>query len=424
VKALLLSHSDGGGGAGRAARRLLDALNASGIDSRMHVDFLNIPDSRVTRNSSPFADLARRTRITLGEIPAFAARHPHPELFSPGFGSAISARRLKASTADILNAHWTGYGYLSIRQLAKIDKPLVWTMHDMWAFTGGCYYDDEGPDARWRAEYTKANRVDDGTRFDVERWVADRKKRHWRKPRHAITPSAWLAELARSSDLLGNWSVHVIPNALDTDAFRPIPSDEARALLGLPMDRSIVLVALSGDLSDPRKGFDLLQSAIRQLTTDNEHALNFDLAVIGRGEPPAEWPADFPTTHWLGYLNDTQLPSAYSAADAVIVPSRQDNLPQTGTEAQACGTPVVAFAIGGLPDIVSHKETGYLAVPTDPQDLAAGIAWVLLDEARRSNLAVAARERAVRLWSAPVVAAAHAELFGTIIDEHHSHHGT
>jgi glycosyltransferase involved in cell wall biosynthesis len=413
VKALLLSHGNGGGGASRAAARLFEALGDASVDVSMHVDFKHGDDPRVWRSGGPLADARRRARITLEEVPAVVAGHPTPRLFSPGLMSAISARRINALEVDVVNPHWTNFGYLSIGDLGRIRKPLAWTLHDMWAFTGGLNYADDGPQARWRHGYRRDNGPD-GLRWDAERWVADRKRRAWTVPRHVITPSAWLAEQVRASALLTEWPTHVIPNALDTMVFSPGPSAPARRHFGIDADARMVLVALTTDLDDPRKGFDLLRSALGRLSAAGPAV---ELAVMGHGAPPTDWPAGLPRTHWLGRLADHDVVTAYRAADAVVVPSRQDNLPQTGTEAQACGIPVVAFATGGLPDIVVPGETGYLAEPFDDADLAHGITWVLEDEQRRVILGGSARRRAVSLWSPDVVARAHIALFEEIIDE-------
>jgi glycosyltransferase involved in cell wall biosynthesis len=412
VKALLLAHSNGGGGAGRAAQRLFTALDAAGTELSMHVDFRDAPDPRVFTNSGPLATARRRARITVEEVPAVLARHPAPRLFSPGLCSAISARRVDAEGADIVSVHWTNFGYLSVRQLARIRTPLVWTMHDMWALTGGRNYDDDSAEARWRHGYVAGNRPDDGTRWDVERWVWNRKVRSWTAPRHLIAPSRWLAGLVADSPLLSDWPVHVIPNALDTNHFRARSRQESRARLGIGTDAQVALMTVGGDVTDPRKGIDLLLESLAAIPPAIE------IAVVGSGSPPPGWP-DRPT-HWLGYLDDERIVDAYCAADVAVVPSRQDNLPQTATEPQACGTPVVAFGVGGLDDIVVHRETGWLATPGSSRMLAEGIAWVLEDEDRRLALGAAARARAVERWDAPVVAAEHLRVFEQVAQERRS----
>ncbi len=419
MKSLLLSHSDGGGGAGRAAYRLQQALVAAGVDSRMHVDFKDSGDPRVTKNHGPFADAARRLRITIEEIPAVVARHPQPRLFAPGLMSAISARRINSSGADIINAHWTNFGYLSIGQIARITKPFVWSLHDMWAFTGGLNYAPDDAGARWRTGYRKDNRAPHEHGWDVERWVAGRKERVWTRPRHVITSSIWMSKLAAESALLAKWPVHVIPNAVDTQTYAPQSSLSARRRFGINPEASLVVVALPTRLDDPRKGFDLLKQALAHLVRSSQQVSAVELAVVGHGQAPVDWPAGLPPTHWLGYLDDQGCVDAYNSADVVVVPSRQDNSPQTATEALSCGAAVVAFRVSGLPDFVAHGETGYLARPEDPRDLAAGIEWVLADAERRGAFADTARRRAVRLWSTAVVGHAHRQLFESIIEEQH-----
>jgi len=409
----MLGHSNGGGGAGRAAARLFSALDGAGADLRMHVDFKDVDDPRVIANAGPLAEQRRSARIHADEIPAVLAGHPHPELFSPGRQSALTARRIDAMGADIVDVHWTNFGYLSVEQLGRITTPLVWHMHDMWAFTGGENYTDDGPDARWRTGYAAASPYP--LRWDVERWVYSRKVKNWRTPRQLIASSTWMARMAQESPLTGDWPVTMIPNPVDTDTYSPGDQARARASLGLPAGVALVVTLLPTHLDDPRKGFDLLRDAIQRLRAQRP---DIEFAVVGHEHPPQDWPHGMPTTHWLGRRDDAGCIAAYRAADVVVVPSRQDNSPQTATEALSCGTPVVAFGATGLPDFIQHQHTGYLAEPEDPQSLAAGIAWVLEQPERRSSLGHAARERAVAEWSFPAVAAAHLDLYAEILSNH------
>ena len=408
MKSLLLSHSDGGGGAGRAAYRLQQALVAAGVDSRMRVDFKNSDDDRVSKGSGPLAGIALRARILADQLPGVSARVTNPGLFSPGFSSAVSARTINAAASDLINVHWANMGFISIRQLGLIRKPMVWTLHDMWAFTGGRNYAPEGANARWRSRY-RNNRPVDGSRWDVDRWVWDRKRKGWTHPRQLVTPSKWLADLASQSELLSTWPVLVIPNPIDTNVYKPYPQAEARAFHNLPPDVPLVLFALTTDLDDPRKGWDLLKGALGKLHLERP---DIELVVLGHRSPPGLWGDDLPRAHWLGRLNlDHELVMAYNSADVTVVPSRQDNLPQTGTEAQACGCPVVAFNIGGLPDVINHGETGLLAGDVDSDCLAATLKHLFDDDPLRKRFHQAARTRAERIWSFEVVAGQYLSLF-------------
>jgi glycosyltransferase involved in cell wall biosynthesis len=179
-------------------------------------------------------------------------------------------------------------------------------------------------------------------------------------------------------------------------------------VLNLPSDKQIVLFGALGGSRDFRKGYDLLLDALKFLSARHSDIL---CVVFGQGEPEHGSPIPFPIK-WMGHIgDDTTLALLYSAADVMVTPSRQENLPQSATEAHGCGCPVVAFNCTGLPDVVEHMVTGYLAEPYQAADLAHGIAWVLDGEARRTRLGVAARDRAERLWSAKSVVPAYLDVY-------------
>jgi len=388
MKALLLSHSNGGGGAGRATGRLFEALEENtDLDLRMHVDFAHGQDPRVFSNSGFGFEKRRQLRILSDELPAYLARHSSPHMFSPGRSSSLTARKIDSLGADVLNIHWTNYGYFSIEEMGRIKTPFVWTLHDMWAVTGGMHYEPDHLSTNTK-NYT-----------GIEKSVAKRKIKHWTKPFHVVTPSNWLSEVVKASEIGRDWSVTCIPNPLDVDLFKPIESSQRTAGI------SNVIVSLGGDLSDPRKGFDLLKDALPQVKEP------IQLLVLGHDRAPADWPREMPPTQWLGYLDDQELAQAYSQGDLAVVPSRQDNLPQTATEATACGLPVVAFNIGGLPDIVESGINGYLATPGDSKDLAHGIDLILGNNELRSTMSGIARQKAKSLWSPKVVAKQYEEVF-------------
>jgi glycosyltransferase involved in cell wall biosynthesis len=212
---------------------------------------------------------------------------------------------------------------------------------------------------------------------------------------------------------VGSWPIFVVPNPIDLDVFKPRDGTRAKASLGLDPTALTILFALTNDLSDRRKGADLLTDALQYLAkafSDQTPALQ--LAVLGHASAPDHWPTlPFPT-YWLGRtFDDAHVSNAYAAADVVAVPSRLDNLPQTATEAAACGKPVVAFDVGGLPDAVEHRQTGYLAKPEDARGLAEGLNWLLTDTISRSTLGAEARRKAERHWSFQTVSNQYQEVF-------------
>jgi glycosyltransferase involved in cell wall biosynthesis len=358
--------------------------------------------------AGPLAKLLARVRPRLGKLIMKLQRGgvPYPRSAAV-FGEPL-ADAINNSDCDVVNLHWINGEFLSVGQIGRMRKPIVWTMHDMWPFCGTEHYTDDGPEARWRHGYTRANRPPEMRGLDLDRWTWRRKQRAWRRPIHVVTPSAWLADCVRQSALFAGQPVTCIPNPLDLALFRPWPRDLARDAFKLPREAPLILFGALGHDPDGRKGLDLLLAAVRQLAASHCQA---HVAIFGQSRPAQPPQVGLPV-HWIGRLNDDiSLALLYSAADVMVVPSRMDNLPQTGTEAQACGCPVVAFRSGGLPSVVADRETGYLAEPFDPVDLAAGINWVIDDSQRQQALARQARAWACRIWEQDRLLAQYLEVY-------------
>jgi glycosyltransferase involved in cell wall biosynthesis len=401
----LLSYEDGGGGAGRAALKLHRALLDNGIASRLRVAAKRTDSSSVF----PHDKLGQRVAIQMGQrlSPRFMRlqRSPNADIHSPSLFCPPLARELNESDADIVQLNWI-CGLLSIEDIGRLRKPLVWRLSDMWAFSGAEHYGDDGPNARWKAGYRADNRPASHGGLDIDRWLWNRKRRAWGKPIHIVAPSRWLADCVRQSALMRGWPVSVIPTVLDIRQYQPWPKALARQVLGLPTDRRLILFgALAG--GTPRKGRPLLEAALARIAQRHSDVAG---VIFGQSEPVDPPRLGLPL-HWLGHLSDdVTLSLAYSAADVMALPSLQDNLPQTGVEAQGCGCPVVTFDTSGLPDVLEHEKTGYLA-KTDADSLAHGIEWVLGDPDRLDRLSRQARQRAVALWAPAVVVAQYRQVY-------------
>ena len=297
----------------------------------------------------------------------------NPIIHSPAILPSQWVKRINDSDADVVHLHWVQGEMLSIGDIGRIRKPIVWTLHDMWAFCGAEHlaWDD-----RWRDGYRRDNRPAHESGFDLNRWTWQRKRKHWRRPMHIVTPSRWLGDCVRESALMRDWPVSVVANPIDTERWKPLEQSLARDLLGLPAHVPLLLFGSHGANHAHHKGFDLLLQALEHLR-DDPRALGMELVVFGQRAPQSPPNLGFPI-HYTGHLHDDlSLRALYSAADAMVVPSRQEAFGQTASEAHACATPAVAFHTGGLPDIVEHQHTGYLAKAFDTEDLAHGIAWVL-----------------------------------------------
>ena len=412
MKVIHLNSSDIGGGAARAAYRIHHALRDADIDSCMWVNKTTMVDWTIEGPSSKLAKGLALIRPHSARPLVKMLNTTNPILHSPAFLPSNWVKRLNSSDADVVHLHWIAGEMLSITDIRNIDKPVVWTLHDMWAFCGAEHYTEE---FRWREGYHSGNRPAYESGFDLNRWTWERKRQHWKKPMQIVTPSRWLADCARESALMRGWPVTVIPNCLDTERWRPMEQTLARDLLGLPANVPLLMFGAIGGGRDPRKGFDLLTAAIEYLRGEAPGA---EMVVFGQLAPRTPPDLGYPI-HYTGHLHDDlSLRALYSAADALIVPSRQDNLPNIAVEAQACGTPVVAFDTGGLPDIIEHQRTGYLAEPFEAESLAQGIIWALSHRAT-GRPRKQARLRSVELFSQIGVVDSYREIYRAVMDQNH-----
>lgn len=412
---ILATQDTRGGGGFKASERLHRAYQKNNIYSKMcvatkYTDLytVNGPETKVQKAANLLKPVLVQQMMRLQLSSNRLSKSP--ALLPSGL-----TRKLNLCEADVLHLHWICNEFLSVEDIGRLKKPIVWTLHDMWPFSGAEHYGDDGENARWRVGYRSDNRPFDHQGIDIDRWVWNRKRRAWKRPIHIIAPSQWLANCAKESSLMQNWPISVIPYLLDIERFRPWDKMMARQLLGLPQHTFLVLFGAVGGGRDPRKGWDLLKTALAKVATQIENVAG---VVFGQSEPSDSPQLGLPI-YWMGHLHDeVTLALLYSAADVTVIPSRQDNLPQCGMEAQTCGCPVVAFNTCGLPSVVVHEKTGYLATPFDVNDLAQGITWVLGDSDRRNRLSTQARDRAVRLWSPEVVVKQHIEVYEKAIALH------
>lgn len=422
IRVLHVSAEDGAGGAARAAyrvhRSLVDVGVKLGIDSSMLVVRKLTDDSTVhTIGHPPLARLAERTIRRVEGTELRLHRTPNHVLHSTAHFPTGALRRIEELDPDLILLHWLGNRTMSIRQVGQLlngSRPVAWLLHDTWAFSGAEHYQDGEQDTRFVDGYRRENRSHGESGLDLNRRTWERKRRYWTQPAQLLAPSRWLAEQVRRSALMADWPITVIPYPVNTDWWGALDRTAARSHLGIPQDRRIVLYGALGGESDPRKGADLLRRALPRLVerASKRAGLVPDLLTFG-GPVRSERIAGV-TMQSVGHLDDEALRLHYSAADVVVVPSRQDNLPQTAIESTACGTPVVAFAVGGLPDIIDDGVTGRLVEPYAVDEFADAILWAIEDVDRNSRLSHAARKRSSR-WDSDTVAARYVDLARRLI---------
>ncbi len=410
MNVLHLSTSDIESGAGRAAFRLHQGLKSAAVMSRMLVRAKDSSDSEVVAEKSVLTKLGP----SLSGLPFKLTASQSRGNFSLQWFPDVIAKSASHIKPDIVNLHWICNGFLQVETLKKFKQPLVWTLHDMWPFTGGCHYSRDC--ARYKTSCGSCPHIEGSGEGDLSRWVWNRKNKAWRDlDLTVVAPSQWMATCAKSSSLFEKFRVEVIPNGIDIQKYRPIPKSVARDLLGLEQDKNIILFG-AGTVTDTRKGLHLLQPALQKLS---QSGWRDKLFLLTFGVSHRDFQSDLGLqSHSLGRLNDDlSLAIAYSAADIFVASSTQDNLPNTVMEALACGIPCLAFKTGGIPDMIEHQQNGYLAKPFEVEDLVRGITWVLEDRNRHHKLCTRAREKVEQEFSHEQQAHRYLELYNELIEE-------
>jgi glycosyltransferase involved in cell wall biosynthesis len=385
LSVLHISAWDNVGGSGRSAYRIHEGLRRLGVRSRMLVGWRSMDDD-------PDVGLVGAHRLwALDRLcGALADRLSLQDLCYPS--SWALPRRRWVREADVIQLYNTHGGYFSHTALPALSRarPVVWRLSDMWPLTGHCVYSYDCD--RWRTGCGACPILSDypALRRDRTALLWRVKQRVYRRSRLTlVAPSRWMAGLIQESPLLGGFPLHVIPNGLDLELFRPIPKPAARQALGLNPEAPFILFG-AHFASEARKGGALLTDALERFAAVAGGA-RAELLVIGR--EASKWTApSVMRAHRLGPVRDDRtLAAVYSAADVFVLPTLADNSPNGVLESLACGTPVVSFGVGGVPEFIRHLETGYLARPRDRDDLAEGIRWGLEAGGRRPGLRASCR---------------------------------
>lgn len=378
-------------GAGRAAQRLNKGLQAIGLRSQMLVQVKDSDDYSVLAPQTRKDKAISKLRPSLSRLPLVL--YPKRELtdYYPTWLPDSVGQRVNSLEPNIVNLHWLCDGLLEIKSLARLNRPLVWTLHDMWAFTGGCHYHqgcNRYIDKCGSCPQLASTSVQDLSRLQWQRKANVLKTLNLT----VVSPSKWLAERAKASAIFRHARIEVIPNGIDTERYRPVDRQIAREILHLPQDKHLVLFGAMHAIQDKRKGFNLLQSALSELSQTRWQE-QLELIVFGASQPQEPVDLGF-KTHYLGKLSDdVAISLVYAAADVFVAPSIEDNLPNTVLESIACGTPCVAFNIGGMPDLIEHQKNGFLAEPYQVQELAQGIIWSIENQERHQKLRQYARQK-------------------------------
>ena len=386
MNVLLISTSERSGGGAIASRRLMDALNANGVKAKMMV-----------RDKQSDSDVVVKVGNKLPKFMERLAILPRCNLQLTTFNFQLSSlwqadianvgiditRTKEFREADVIHLHWINQGMLSLDEIDKImasGKRVVWTLHDEWPFLGVCHYRGECTEAECRRCPILCGSLPYKLR-------ARKHAMYQRWNPIFVGCSQWITDQARRA--LPEAKVFHINNCIPATLFHPTDMQQARRALSLPLDKRVLLFC-SQKVTDERKGIAYLTEAIQALSQTGSREDAFHLVIVGKNSEQIPLPEGIGVTRF-GSVGEKQMPLLYTAADAFLTPSLQDNLPNTIAEAMSCGTPCVGFNVGGIPEMIDHKENGYVARYRDAADLAEGIRYVLSHDLRAAAYAKAAK---------------------------------
>lgn len=407
LKVLALGYRDISGGAARAAFRICEAVRKRGVDVQLVAERKTSDATFAHGPRGAWGKLSSLVKTQMDRAPLRLFYPKSTGVWGTNWKNWGGLRRwTRNHRPDLLHLHWISNGMIGVKELGRVEIPVVWTLHDMWALTGGCHY-SEGC-ARYQQQCGECPRLGSKASLDMSAWTLKRKLRYWRGIERLVpvAPSSWLARCAEESAVFSDRKCHVVPYPIDTDAYHPLDQDQARAILRLPTDKKLLLFTAMGATGNSRKGYQyvapMLETLQKSFSTEE-----LELVVVGSSRPPQGWKTDF-RTHFVGSLSDSvSLNLYYSACDVSLAPSVEENLALTVMESLSCGTPVVAFRIGGMPDMIESGHNGYLAEPFEPEDLARGVSLVC----RHPEWRVHAREVALDLFCPDRVAEQYLKIY-------------
>ncbi|KKQ78510.1 MAG: Glycosyltransferase and TPR domain protein, partial [Candidatus Daviesbacteria bacterium GW2011_GWF2_38_6] len=415
------------GGAGNAAYRLHKGLQTIGIDSTFIVldkkskdpSVKIIPDNQQNESSycnSPDSYSSSRMKLMWkywsDMLTEYPGRTKGLEIFTDNTCSVRLDLVKEITEADIVNLHWVA-GMINFKELPSSlkEKNLVWTLHDMNPFTGGCHY--TGQCNKFLSSCNACPQLGSINQKDKSYYSFGEKGEAYKELQiNIVTPSKWLGDEAKRSSLFSKFEIDVIPYVLPLDVFKMYEKDELRKKLNIPLNKKIILFG-ANDVMNNRKGFSLLLEALDIFSIQNKD--DVILGIFGDLPPGTPIQSKYQVLNFGTINSENTLALVYSLSDVFVLPSLEDNLPNTVLESLACGTPVVAFNIGGMPDMISQRKTGYLADEGDIKDLAEGISWTLRNNSNDA-LRNACREFVVKHYDLQIQANTYLQKYHEIMN--------
>ena len=414
MRVLHIIAGDMNGGAARGAYWLHLGISKLGIDSKI----LNNGKNKFPIENTVNVSKNYRTKIlnsiysSLDVSLASFYRKRERGIFSTGFFGFDLTKFPEYEETDIIHLHWINGGFVNIKYLTKIKKSIVWTIRDIWPFTGGCHYNMRCK--KYQTGCGKCDQLNSGHTYDLSKWIWTRKKKYFPKTMKIVGISNWISQEAKKSLLFRDFDIRTIHNCINSEDFSPIEKKTARKILGIKSRKRIILMGAI-HLDDSYKGYsEYIEKIINHLNTSK-----YFLCFFGNISKSNTIPfsiSKFEYKHF-GFLNDIfSLNILYSASDVFISFSKMEPFGKIIIESMACGTPVVCFDVTGHRDIITHKLDGYKAKPFEVNDVVRGIEWIVNNE-NYAGLCRNSRKKVVEKFDCKVTAKQYAELYREVLDQ-------
>ena len=365
---LHVNYYDKLGGAAIAVNRIHNSLLSNDINSKIIVANKITTDENIIGPSSTLEEIFWKIRISLNrKIEKFEKKITY-DTNSYNLIKNNFVKKINKINCDIVNLHWIGNNLIPISDIKKINKPIVWTMHDMWPYTGSEHYTFS---KRFIDGYTIENKPENIKGYDIEKYCWLLKKKHYPNNLTLVPTSSWQYENVKKSKLFKDNSIENIFYPIDLNEWHQYDKKNSRNYLNLPLDKKIIVCG-SDNIDNPRKGFDKILN-ISKNPNFNKNTLILFFGDQNKFKPEGN------NFRFLGKINNQSLDMKfiYSASDLMVAPSVQESFGQTVLEAACCGLPSVCFENTGFCDVVDHKVSGYVAKSEDENDLINGINWCL-----------------------------------------------
>ena len=371
MKVLHVNYYDLKGGAAIGVNRLHNALLDKGLESKILVSEKTSNDEKIIGPVSTLEQLKNQARISLARfVKRNLMKTSNKETFSFNYLNTNILDKINNFDSDLVHLHWIGNEMVSISQLKKIKKPIVWTFWDMWPICGAEHHSS---DNRHIEGYNNNNRPENESGLDLNKIVWNNKKKNLNFDFIITTPSQWFFEIVKKSFLFKDKEIHHIPLNIDCSIWRKRDKNLAKEIFDIDTKKKVLLFG-SATSTDDRKGFDFLIKLFKEKKLNNYQLLIF-------GEKPKNLKKLEVDYKYLGRIKDSHtLTLLYSLADILLMPSKIELFGQIGMEANACGTPAIIFENTGASDYIKHKFNGYISKYLDVEDFKQGIDYIINDE--------------------------------------------